>query len=103
MANQTRDDQEALMTDLQSVLADTESMLKDVSANGGEMASAMRDRITTNLNNVKAKLTETQQMVSEKAKVAAKVTDEYVRDNPWQSVGVATAVGFLVGLLVSRR
>jgi len=26
-----------------------------------------------------------------------------VRDNPWQALGVAAAVGFLMGLLVSRR
>ncbi len=103
MAKQSRDDQEALMTDLQDVLADTEAMLKDVTAEGGEMAAALRERITTNLKSVKAKLIETEQMVAEKAKVAAKATDEYVHDNPWQSIGVAGAVGFLVGLLVSRR
>ncbi len=103
MAKQSRDDQEALMTDLQDVLADTEAMLKDVTAEGGEMAVALRERITANLKSVKAKLIETEQMVSDKAKVAAKATDEYVHDNPWQSIGVAGAVGFLVGLLVSRR
>jgi ElaB/YqjD/DUF883 family membrane-anchored ribosome-binding protein len=31
------------------------------------------------------------------------VTDDYVRDNPWQAIGVAAAIGFLVGLVVSRR
>jgi ElaB/YqjD/DUF883 family membrane-anchored ribosome-binding protein len=103
MIKQTRDDQEALMTDLQDVLADTEAMLKDVTAEGGEMATALRERITANLKSVKAKLIETEQLVSDKAKVAAKATDEYVHDNPWQSIGVAGAVGFLVGLLVSRR
>lgn len=103
MAKQSRNDQEALMTDLQDVLADTEAMLKDVTAEGGEMAAALRERITANLKNVKAKLIETEQLVADKAKVAAKATDDYVHDNPWQSIGVAGAVGFLVGLLVSRR
>jgi ElaB/YqjD/DUF883 family membrane-anchored ribosome-binding protein len=103
MAKQSRADQEALMTDLQDVLADTEAMLKDVTAEGGEMAAALRERITANLRNVKAKLIETEQLVADKAKVAAKATDDYVHDNPWQSIGVAGAVGFLVGLLVSRR
>ncbi len=103
MAKQSRADQEALMTDLQDVLADTEAMLKDVTSEGGEMAAALRERITANLKSVKAKLIETEQLVAEKAKVAAKATDDYVHDNPWQSIGVAGAVGFLVGLLVSRR
>ena len=103
MAKQSRADQEALMDDLQDVLADTEAMLKDVTAHGGQMAHALRARITANLQSVKAKLIETEQMVAGKAKEAAKATDTYVHDNPWQSIGVATAVGFLVGLLVSRR
>ena len=34
---------------------------------------------------------------------AAKVADNYVHDNPWQAVGVAAAIGFLLGLVVSRR
>jgi ElaB/YqjD/DUF883 family membrane-anchored ribosome-binding protein len=31
------------------------------------------------------------------------VTDEYVRDNPWQAIGAAAAAGFLVGVLIGRR
>ena len=33
----------------------------------------------------------------------ADATEEYVRDNPWRSVGVAAGVGLLLGLLISRR
>ncbi len=29
-------------------------------------------------------------------------TEKYVRENPWQSLGIAAGVGFLVGLIVSR-
>lgn len=32
-----------------------------------------------------------------------KQTDSYVRDNPWQIVGVAAVVGLAVGILASRR
>ena len=35
--------------------------------------------------------------------LAARATDDYVHDNPWQAIGVAAAVGFLVGLVISRR
>ena len=33
----------------------------------------------------------------DQAKAAARATDDYVHDNPWQAIGVAAAVGFLVG------
>lgn len=38
-----------------------------------------------------------------KTKEAALATDEYVRANPWESVGVAAAVGLVIGMLIARR
>ena len=34
---------------------------------------------------------------------AAKATDEYVKENPWKAVGVGTAVGVVIGMLIARR
>ena len=34
---------------------------------------------------------------------AAKVTDNYVHEHPWKAIGIAAAIAFLLGLLVSRR
>jgi ElaB/YqjD/DUF883 family membrane-anchored ribosome-binding protein len=67
------------------------------------MTQDLRQKIAANLQGVKAKLIETGEMVSEKSRYAAKATDDYVRENPWQSIGAAAGVGFLLGLLVSRR
>jgi ElaB/YqjD/DUF883 family membrane-anchored ribosome-binding protein len=39
----------------------------------------------------------------DRAKAAARVTDDYVHDNPWRAIGAAAAAGFLIGLLVNRR
>ena len=39
----------------------------------------------------------------EKTKLAAKATDDYVRDNPWQAVGIAAMAGLVLGILISRR
>ncbi len=30
-------------------------------------------------------------------------TENFIRDNPWQSVAVAAGIGFLLGVLGSRR
>ena len=40
---------------------------------------------------------------AEVAKAAARATDDYVHDNPWQAIGAAAAIGFLAGLLMNRR
>ncbi|CNC61973.1 hypothetical protein B7R74_16860 [Yersinia pseudotuberculosis] len=36
-------------------------------------------------------------------KAIACCTDDYVRQNPWCSVGIGATVGLIVGLLVARR
>lgn len=48
-------------------------------------------------------LSATRQAISEKACSAANVTHDYVRANPWKIVGVAAAVGVLVGSMLRRR
>ena len=39
----------------------------------------------------------------DQAKAAVRVTDDYVHDHPWASVGVAAAIGFVFGVLLTRR
>ena len=39
----------------------------------------------------------------DRARAAARVTDDYVHDNPWGAIGAAAAAGFLIGLLINRR
>ena len=34
---------------------------------------------------------------------AANATDAYVRDSPWEAIGIAAGVGVLVGVLLARR
>lgn len=103
MSNSTQPENAEMLSDLQAALQDTEAMLKDLADEGSTINQTVRDRINESLQSVKAKLLETEALVSEKAKVAARATDEYVHENPWQSIGIAAGVGFLVGLLVSRR
>ena len=48
-------------------------------------------------------MTEAQEALVEKARIAARATDDYVRKNPWRAVGAAAGVGLVVGLLIGRR
>jgi ElaB/YqjD/DUF883 family membrane-anchored ribosome-binding protein len=38
-----------------------------------------------------------------RTKDAARATDAYIHENPWQAIGVAAGVGLVVGLLTGRR
>ena len=93
---------EKLMQDLRIVVADAEELLRATASQAGEKVSAARERIQENLAAAKQRLAAAQEAVVVKTKEAAKVTDEYVHENPWKAVGIAAGVGLIIGMLISR-
>lgn len=63
----------------------------------------MTDEIRAGIDSGKYSLSDIQRLVTEKSKKAATATDEFVRENPWAALGVAAAIGCVVGLLISRK
>lgn len=93
---------EKLMQDLRVVVADAEELLRATAGQAGEKVSAARERIQENLVAAKQRLAAAQDAVIARTKEAAKVTDEYVHENPWKAVGIAAGVGLVIGMLISR-
>jgi ElaB/YqjD/DUF883 family membrane-anchored ribosome-binding protein len=92
-----------LLNDLHQVVTDAESLLRATADQTSAGASELRARVQSTLDRAKTSLGEFQTVAVERAKAASKATDDYVHDNPWQSIGVAAGVGVLIGLLLSRR
>jgi ElaB/YqjD/DUF883 family membrane-anchored ribosome-binding protein len=92
-----------LVADLKTVISDAEALLKATSAQTGEKIQEVRARAEQSLQQARARLSGLEDEAMRRAKEVADATDEYVRENPWQSVGIAAGVGLLVGLLLSRR
>jgi ElaB/YqjD/DUF883 family membrane-anchored ribosome-binding protein len=85
------------------VVTDAEALLKATANQGGEKFAEVRAKAEKSLKVAKAGLADAQAAVITKTKKAAKVTDAYVHDHPWQSVGTAAAIGVVIGLLIARR
>lgn len=92
-----------LVQDLKAVMSDAEELLRATANQAGEKISAARERIQDSMHHAKIKLADAEEVMLDKTKQAARATDEYVHENPWKAVGIAAGVGFLVGLLISRR
>ena len=92
-----------LVDEFAAVLAEAEEMLKRAATETGDKARDLRSQVETKLLRAKLSLQELEGQAVDKAKAAARATDDYVHDNPWQAIGVAAAVGIVVGLLMNRR
>jgi ElaB/YqjD/DUF883 family membrane-anchored ribosome-binding protein len=94
---------EQLVNDFKVVIADAEALIKATANQGGEAVSHLRAKAEESLAVAKEKLADAQDALIEKGRVAAKATDEYVHEKPWNAVGIAAGIGLLVGLLIGRR
>jgi ElaB/YqjD/DUF883 family membrane-anchored ribosome-binding protein len=92
-----------LMADLRLVVADAEELLRSTASQAGEKAAAARARLQESLQSARERLSSAEAAVVERTKQAVQVTDQYVHDNPWKSIGVAFSVGIIIGMLIGRR
>ena len=92
-----------LVDDFSNVLSEAEDMLKKASSETGDRARDIRAQVEAKLLAAKLRLQEMQGDAADRARDAARATDDYVHDNPWQAVGAAAAVGFVIGMLMTRR
>lgn len=92
-----------LVADVKVVLDDVEALLKQAASASGQQAQDLREKAAEALHRGRLRLQEAQVAVSQNARAAARATDDWVHQHPWSAIGMAAGVGFLVGLLVSRR
>jgi len=94
-ASVTRD---KLVEDFKVLGKDVQELLKATASVVGEKAADARVRVEESLKVAQEKLSTVQDTVKAKGKEAVAATDEYVRENPWNAVGIAAGVGFLLGI-----
>jgi ElaB/YqjD/DUF883 family membrane-anchored ribosome-binding protein len=79
-----------------------------------DLTKALKDIDTPDIAKVRAKVkialaaaksavADTAVQLRDQAQQMGKRTDTFVRDNPWQVIGVAALVGLAVGIFASRR
>ena len=92
-----------LVDEFSSVLSEAETLLDKAAKETGDKARDLRSQVEARLLSAKLKLQELEGEAVDRAKAAARATDDYVHDHPWQAIGVAAGIGLVIGLLVSRR
>ncbi len=86
-----------IVEDLRAVVRDAEALLHATQGHAGERIEEIRARAEETIGSAKERLRDAGAGVGEKARAAAKSTDDFVHENPWRAVAIAAAIGFLLG------
>ncbi len=92
-----------LIDDLTAVIRDAESLLRATAAQTGDKVEEIRARAQESVRQAKERLAIIEDQALEHARALAGDADDYVRDNPWQAVGIAAGIGLVLGMLITRR
>ena len=103
LAGAAAENKEQLVANLRRVIADAEDLLAATADESSSKLAELRERVRDHLRVARDKLADADAVVRARARRAAEMTDDYVHDNPWSSIGVAAALGLLVGVLVGSR
>jgi ElaB/YqjD/DUF883 family membrane-anchored ribosome-binding protein len=84
-------------------LEDVEDLTKAIKDMETPEIARVRAKVKIALVAAKSALSDSAAQIRGQAKQVSKTTDTYVRDNPWQVVGIAAVVGIVLGVMMTRR
>jgi ElaB/YqjD/DUF883 family membrane-anchored ribosome-binding protein len=87
-----------LVDDVKVLTKDVQDLLKATASVVGERAAEARVKVEESLKVAQDKLSVVSDNMRAKGQEAFAVTDGYVRDNPWNAVGIAAGIGFILGI-----
>jgi ElaB/YqjD/DUF883 family membrane-anchored ribosome-binding protein len=85
------------------LMADMQDLLGRVAHLADPEIARIRARVERGLATAKKTYSDGTDRVQRHTKDVMNAGESYVRDQPWQAVGIAAAAGVIVGFLVARR
>jgi ElaB/YqjD/DUF883 family membrane-anchored ribosome-binding protein len=99
-------DSDQLYEHLQAVIRDSDALLKASASYAGDKIDEAKAQATESLaaakEAAKERLANMQEGLMDQTREYAERGDQYVRENPWQSVGFAALAGFVLGAVLLR-
>jgi ElaB/YqjD/DUF883 family membrane-anchored ribosome-binding protein len=91
--------------ELRAFVADVEDLVKRVGNVSDADVTRARAKVVGALGDVRRLTSDTtdslRESIRERARAAAEQADDYVRDRPWTAIGLAAAIGLIIGVGVT--
>lgn len=97
------DFRDRLLEDLRLVIKDAEDLLRGTGQQVDEGYRMARARFESTLSDARSNLSVLEERVADGARDALDTTQQYVKENPWQAVGIGALTGLAIGLMIGRR
>jgi ElaB/YqjD/DUF883 family membrane-anchored ribosome-binding protein len=96
-------DENRTVHEIKNLIADVEDLVARIANVKDEDVVRLRTRVMRAVGAAKEGLAGSADTIRGQAQQAMSGADDYVRESPWVAVGIAAAVGAVVGILVARR
>jgi ElaB/YqjD/DUF883 family membrane-anchored ribosome-binding protein len=93
----------AASVEIKSLIADVEDLMARIADLKDADVIRVRGKVQRAVDATKQSLADSADTIRRQAQNYASTADDYVRDSPWQAVGIAALVGAVVGILATRR
>ncbi|NPT47370.1 DUF883 family protein [Paraburkholderia sp. 1N] len=86
--------------ELRTLMSELESTLADGT---GADAVALRSKLRKQLDAARERLNDTREAMRERAEAAISEAEDYVRENPWQTIAIVGGAALIAGALLASR
>ena len=93
----------AASAEIKNLIADVEDLMARIADLKDADVVRVRGKVLRAVDAAKRSVTDGADGLRRQALQVAGTADDYVRESPWQAVGVAALVGAVVGILATRR
>ena len=95
--------QSRLVQDVQTVLADAQELMRLAAGEANQGVKDARERLERSSQAARDQLAQIQSNALKSAREASESADSYVREHPWEAIGIGAGLGLLLGILIARN
>lgn len=89
--------------EIKNLIADVEDLMARIADLKDADVARVRSKVQRAVDATKQSLADSAGTLRQHAQNVASTADDYVRDSPWQAIGIAALVGAVAGILATRR
>jgi ElaB/YqjD/DUF883 family membrane-anchored ribosome-binding protein len=103
LSDGVRDIKSAASGEIKNLISDVEDLMARIADLKDADVVRVRGKVQRAVDATKQSLADSADTIRRRAQDVASTADDYVRESPWQAIGIAALVGAVVGILATRR